>query len=366
MVVLGSTGSIGTNTLDVAARSGSMIEALSCGRNIKLLNEQIAKFHPKLVCIADAQQKSAVDHERVFCGADGILQMLAECKSTTVVNALVGFAGMMPSLKTQELGKRLCLANKESLVVGGKFLQTDKIYPIDSEHFGLKFLLRNAKIPVSRLIITASGGAFYDVPLTQLGSLTPQNALKHPNWKMGAKITIDSATMANKLFEVIEAFWLYGTREIDALIERTSQIHALVEFADGSTTAHISRADMRLAIAHAMFSGDVREQITAPVDLCALRPIEFKPIDEMKFQIFTLKDALLANPDLGVVINAANEAGVNAFLQQRCRFTDIARVVLKCAEKFNSPSVTDADALVAVDASVRAYANELLKFNGEL
>ena len=183
---------------------------------------------------------------------------------------------------------------------------------------------------------------------------------------MGAKITIDSATMANKLFEVIEAFWLYGTREIDALIERTSQIHALVEFADGSTTAHISRADMRLAIAHAMFSGDVREQITAPVDLCALRPIEFKPIDTMKFQIFTLKDALLANPDLGVVINAANEAGVNAFLQQRCRFTDIARVVLKCAEKFNSPSVTDADALVAVDASVRAYANELLKFNGEL
>ena len=177
MVVLGSTGSIGTNTLDVAARSGSMIEALSCGRNIKLLNEQIAKFHPRLVCIADAQQKSEVDHERVFCGADGILQMLAECKSTTVVNALVGFAGMMPSLKTQELGKRLCLANKESLVVGGKFLQTDKIYPIDSEHFGLKFLLSNAKIPVSRLIITASGGAFYDVPLTQLGSLTPQNAL---------------------------------------------------------------------------------------------------------------------------------------------------------------------------------------------
>jgi len=360
MVVLGSTGSIGTNTLDVAARSGSMIEALSCGRNIKLLNEQIAKFHPKLVCIADAQQKSEVDHERVFCGADGILQMLAECKSTTVVNALVGFAGMMPSLKTQELGKRLCLANKESLVAGGKFLDRGAIDPIDSEHFGLKFLLAN-KTPVARLVITASGGAFYKTPLKALKDARAADALKHPNWSMGAKITIDSATMANKLFEVIEAFWLYGTREIDALIERTSQIHALVEFADGSTTAHISRADMRLAIAHAMFSGDVREQITAPVDLCALRPIEFKPIDEMKFQIFTLKDALLANPDLGVVINAANEAGVNAFLQQRCRFTDIARVVLKCAEKFNSPSVTDAEALAAVDASVRAYANELLK-----
>ncbi|MDA3058240.1 1-deoxy-D-xylulose-5-phosphate reductoisomerase [Campylobacter sp. VBCF_05 NA6] len=361
MVVLGSTGSIGTNTLDIAHKKGILIEALACGKNVSLLNEQIAKFHPKFVAIGEESLKSAVKHDKVFVGMEGILAMLEECKSSSVVNALVGFAGMLPSLKTQELGKTLCLANKESLVVGGKFLEISKIHAIDSEHFGLKFLIQNAKTPISRLIITASGGAFYDTPLTELGSVGAKDALRHPNWQMGAKITIDSASMANKLFEVIEAFWLYGTKNIDAVIERTSQIHALVEFIDGSTTAHISETDMRLAIAHAVLEGAISEQIVKPVNLLDLKPIKFAPIDTLKYPIFGLKEALLDNPNFGVVINAANEVGVYAFLEGRARFSDISRVVLKSVEKFHSPNTPDTHALIEIDRSVRAYANELLR-----
>ena len=359
MVILGSTGSIGTGALDIAQKNGILIEALACGKNVALLNEQIEKFHPKFVAIGDESLRSSVKHERVFVGSEGILQMLESCKSTDVINALVGFAGMLPSLKTQELGKTLCLANKESLVVGGMLLDTSKIRAIDSEHFGLKFLLQNSKIPISKLIITASGGAFYDTPISKLDKMSAKDALKHPNWNMGAKITIDSATMANKLFEVIEAFWLYGNKNIDAVIERTSQIHALVQFIDGSTTAHISGTDMRLAIAHAMLN-NIEQNIIEPVNLLDLKPFEFAPIDTSKYPIFELKNALLANPNLGVVINASNEIGVYAFLQGRAKFSDISRVVLKSVEKFHSPHIENSASLVEIDHSVRAYANEIL------
>ena len=215
--MLGSTGSIGTNTLNLARKFGLSVEAMSCASNYELLNEQIAEFKPKFVCIAEPKFAKFVKHKRVFAGAQGICDMLKECESERVVNSLVGFAGLAPSLTAQKLGKKLALANKESLVTGGKFLNTSAINPIDSEHFGLKFLLAN-KTPVARLVITASGGAFYKTPLKSLKDARAADALKHPNWSMGAKITIDSATMANKLFEVLEAFWLYGVRDIEALI----------------------------------------------------------------------------------------------------------------------------------------------------
>lgn len=362
MVVLGSTGSIGTNTLEICKRRNIAVEAICCAKNVAILNEQISKFNPEFVCVGDEnlrKQVRGVQRDKIFVGASGLLEMIEACKSDIVVNSLVGFAGLAPSLKVQSLGKKLALANKESLVVGGKFLDTSKIEAIDSEHFGLKFLLSSAT-PPKRLIITASGGAFYRTPIKNLRTATANDALKHPNWSMGAKITIDSATMANKLFEVMEAFWLYGVRDIDAVIEPTSMIHALVEFVDGSTTAHISATDMKLAIAHAVLNlagKRVEQGVVKPVNLLNLKPLKFSRINLRKYPIFTLKEQVLQCLDLGVVINAANEIGVAKFLRNECGFLDISRVVLNAAKAFKDVQIASQNELFEVDKAVREWAN---------
>ncbi|MGG7073905.1 1-deoxy-D-xylulose-5-phosphate reductoisomerase [Campylobacter sp. 9BO] len=356
VVVLGSTGSIGTNTLVLCKQHNIAIEALSCGTNVGLLNEQIVEFKPKFVCIKDGSLRSQVKHDKVFVGNE-ILDMLELCESQKVVNAIVGFAGLRASIATQKLGKILALANKESLVVGGKFLKTDEILPIDSEHFGLKFLLQN-KTKVSKLIITASGGAFYKTPLKFLKTATANDALKHPNWDMGAKITIDSASMANKLFEVMEAYWLYNTKNIQAYIEPTSMVHAIVEFVDGSSVTHISKADMKLAIAHAILE-NIDNNIIQNTNLLTLKPIKFKEINLKKYPIFSLKDELLKAPDMGVVVNAANEFMVYKFLKNECEFLDISKAVLKAFEKFNGIKIQNQNDIYELDDEVRAYTRGL-------
>lgn len=353
MVVLGSTGSIGVNTLFLAKKFGIKIEALSCNKNYELLNEQIAKFNPKFVYIGDESLKDKVNHSRVFCGQDGILQMLKECESLKVVNALVGFAGLKPSILIQKLGKILCLANKESLVVGGKFLDAKKIRAIDSEHFGLKFLLKD-NLKIKKMIITASGGAFRDSSLEELKNATPQMALKHPNWKMGAKITIDSATMTNKLFEIMEAFWLYGITNIDGIIEKSSTIHALIDFIDGSTTAHISVTDMKLAIAHAIVE-NLNEEISPNFNLLNLGKIEFESIDLNKFPIFSLKNEVIKNPNLGVIINAANEVYVKKFLNNECKFLDNKKIVFDSLAKFSDVKIENIEDVFELDFKVREF-----------
>lgn len=361
MVILGSTGSIGKNTLALCEKFNVEVEALSCAKNVDLLNEQILKFKPKFVCVGDeklAKNVKNIEAKNIFFGEAGLLEMLEISSSKKVINALVGFAGLAPSLKTQALGKKLALANKESLVVGGKFLKTREILPIDSEHFGLKFLLENKTTP-SKLIITASGGAFYKKPIKFLKDATPSDALKHPNWDMGAKITIDSATMTNKLFEVMEAYWLYGIKDIEAVIEPTSAIHAVVEFIDGSSTMHLSRTDMKLAISHAIFE-KVEQNIVSHANLLDLKNIKFHKISLKKYPVFSLKDEVLANPDLGVVINAANEVGVFSFLEKKCSFLDISRLILGLAKKFKSLKISSVDEIYEVDKEVREYAKRML------
>ncbi len=361
MVILGSTGSIGKNALNLCEKFGVEVEALSCVKNVGLLNEQILKFKPKFVCVGDeklAKNVKNIEAKNIFFGETGLLQMLEISNSKKVINALVGFAGLAPSLKTQALGKRLALANKESLVVGGKFLKTREILPIDSEHFGLKFLLENKTAP-KRLIITASGGAFYKKPIKFLKDATPSDALKHPNWDMGAKITIDSATMTNKLFEVMEAYWLYGIKEIEAVIEPTSAIHAVVEFIDGSSTMHLSCTDMKLAIAHAMFE-NISENIVPHANLLDLKNIKFHKISHKKYPVFSLKDEVLANPDLGVMINAANEVGVFSFLEKKCSFLDISRLILGSVKKFRNLKIRSQDEIFEADKEVRNYAKRML------
>ena len=352
IVLLGSTGSIGVNTLIVAKRYDIEIEALVAGNNIDLLNEQIKEYNPKVVAIANEADRHRVNHSNVLCGNDGILKLIEESKSTTIVNALVGYAGLAPTLKATSLGKRVALANKESLVVAGEFIDMSLITPIDSEHFGLWYLMN--KRPVSKLYITASGGAFRDWELEKMKDATFSDALNHPNWSMGNKITIDSATMTNKLFELLEAKWLFNTSNIDAVIEKKSIIHALTEFTDGSTTAHFAGVDMKLPIAFAL-RGEVEEEILPPTDLLSIGALEFLPIEAERYPIWDIKEHILSNPHLGVVVNAANEEAIKAFQEEKCSFFGMSDIILDAYKKFEDVKATNIDEIIEIDKEVRLY-----------
>jgi 1-deoxy-D-xylulose-5-phosphate reductoisomerase len=352
IVLLGSTGSIGVNTLIVAKRYNLPIEALVAGRSIDLLNQQIAEFKPKYVAIANEADRAKVNHSHVFCGDAGILELLELTTSPTIVNALVGYAGLAPTLKAIELGRKVALANKESLVVAGEFIDMSKIVPIDSEHFGLWYLM--GERPFSKLYVTASGGAFRDWNIKDMQRATFSQALKHPNWSMGNKITIDSATMTNKLFELLEAKWLFDTSNIDAVIEKKSIIHALAEFKDGSTTAHFAGVDMKLPIAFAL-RGKVEEEILPPVELLKMGSIEFLPITSERYPIWEIKQHILKNPHLGVVVNAANEEAIKKFEKDECDFFGMGKMVLDAYRKFDNVRATDIKEIIKIDQEVRKY-----------
>lgn len=352
MILLGSTGSIGVNTLNIARKFNLNIEVLVAGKNIKLLNEQIKEFNPKIVVVADKEDISFVQHKNVSFGETAILEAIENSSSKTVVNALVGFLGLRPTLKAIECGKKIALANKESLVVAGKFIDQTKLSPIDSEHFGLWYLLQNKKI--DSMTITASGGSFRDYPLDKLQNVSIKEALNHPNWSMGNKITIDSATMTNKMFELIEAAWLFGTRKLDAIIETKSLIHAMINFKDGSTTAHIANASMQLPIAYAIL-GHCDEEILKPVNLIEVGNIEFKRIEENRYPIWQLKDEILNNLDLGVVLNAANEVAVSKFLNSQIGFLDISKITMNAINKFHNTNASSIEDIFQIDKEVRKY-----------
>ena len=353
IVLLGSTGSIGVNTLIVTQRYNIEIEALVAGSNIELLNQQIAIHKPKVVAIANKADRDRVNHSNVLCGADGILEVIELSKSQTIVNALVGYAGLAPTLKATSLGKRVALANKESLVVAGEFIDMSLITPIDSEHFGLWYLM--SERPISKLYITASGGAFRDWDIKKMKNATFANALKHPNWSMGNKITIDSATMTNKLFELLEAKWLFDTSNIDAFIEKKSIIHALVEFKDGSTTAHFAGVDMKLPIAFAL-RGEVSEEILPPTNLLNIGSLEFTPIEASRYPIWDIKEHILKNPHLGVVVNASNEIAIEAFQKEKCSFFGMSKLILNSYKKFENVKASNINEIIEIDAEVRKYA----------
>ena len=352
MILLGSTGSIGVNTLNIARKFNLNIEVLVAGKNIKLLNEQIKELNPKIVVVANKEDISFVQHKNVSFGETAILEAIENSSSKTVVNALVGFLGLRPTLKAIECGKKIALANKESLVVAGKFIDQTKLSPIDSEHFGLWYLLQNKKI--DSMTITASGGSFRDYPLDKLQNVSIKEALNHPNWSMGNKITIDSATMTNKMFELIEAAWLFNTRKLDAIIETKSLIHAMINFKDGSTTAHIANASMQLPIAYAIL-GHCDEEILKPVNLIEVGNIEFRRIEENRYPIWQLKDEILNNLDLGVVLNAANEVAVSKFLNSQIGFLDISKITMNAINKFHNANASSIEDIFQIDKEVRKY-----------
>jgi len=352
VIVLGSTGSIGVNTLNIARKFNLNVEGLVAGTNIELLNKQIKQFHPQKVVIANKEDIPKVDHSNVSFGQEAILELIENSKSKTVVNALVGFLGLRPTLKAIKCNKKLALANKESLVVAGKFIDQTNLSPIDSEHFGLWYLLQDKKI--SSMTITASGGSFRDYPLEKLSQVSVKEALNHPNWSMGNKITIDSATMTNKMFELIEASWLFNTRKVDAIIETKSIIHAFINFEDGSTTAHIANTSMQLPIAYAIL-GKCDEQILKPVNLYEVGNLEFKKIEESRYPIWQIKDEVLKNLDLGLILNASNEVAVSKFLDGKIPFLDISKINLDALKKFANVSANSLEEIFEIDKEVRKY-----------
>lgn len=352
MIVLGCTGSIGVNTLAVAKKFNLNIEALVAGSNIELLNKQLQEFSVKEVVVANKEDVHRVNHTNVSYGEEAILRVIEQSSSKTVVNALVGFLGLKPTLKAIECGKKVALANKESLVVAGKFIDKTKLSPIDSEHFGLWYLLQDKKI--DSMLVTASGGSFRDYPLERLKDVSIKEALNHPNWSMGSKITIDSATMTNKLFELFEAAWLFDIRKLDAIIETKSLIHALVNFADGSTTAHIAGANMQLPISYALMDR-VDDLVLPHIDLKEVASLEFREITSDRYPIWDIKDDALNNLDLGVVINAANEVAVEKFLNGKIGFLDVSKITLDALNRFNSIKISSLEDIFEIDKEVRSY-----------
>ena len=352
IVVLGSTGSIGVNTLKIAKRFGIEIEALVANNNTELLNKQIKEFAPKYVAIANAQKKDAVAFDDPYLGSEGILELLHQSSSTTVVNALVGYSGVDPTLACMGLGKKVALANKESLVVAGKFLDMKMIHPIDSEHFGLWYLLGDKAL--SKLYITASGGALRDWSPKEIEKATVKEVLRHPNWSMGQKITVDSATMVNKLFETVEARWLFDTTNIDAYIEKKSIVHALVEFIDGSTTAHLAGVDMCLPISYAL-NHNHKEPILKPIDLLALGSLSFEKIDTQKYPLWSYKEYLLNNCDMGVVLNGANDLLVQQFLNGQISFGTIHQQIEKALQKFDGCNIKEVSQIQEVHRQVQDF-----------
>ena len=337
LAVLGSTGSIGTQTLDIVRRYGDRFEitTLSAHSNWKKLVEQAVEFTPDNVVIADKTHYTAVrdalaDHPvKVYAGSDALEQVVCSEQVDTVVMALVGYSGLFPTVSALKHGKKVALANKECLVVAGEIVtrlsaeHRAPIIPVDSEHSAIFQCLTGEHSAVEKVILTASGGPFLHRPAEELERVSVEEALNHPSWCMGAKVTIDSASLMNKGFEVIEARWLFGLRpeQIDVVIHPRSVIHSMVQFGDGAVKAQIGTPDMHLPIQYAL-TFPQRLPLQGPrIDFCKLGCLEFFEPDPMRFPNLALAfECLRRGGNAGAVLNAA------AFLDRKIRFTDIARI----------------------------------------
>ena len=379
VAILGSTGSIGTQTLDVIDRHSELFEvyALTAHSNIDLLVEQARIYRPEVVAIADERHyktlREALDGLpiKVFAGADSICQIAAMSPIDTVVTAMVGYSGLLPTVRAIEAGKKIALANKETLVVAGE-LVTDlalrnrvDIIPIDSEHSAIfQCLVGENENCVEKLILTASGGAFRDTPKDDLRLATAADALRHPTWKMGAKITIDSATMMNKGFEVIEARWLFDIPidKIEVIIHPQSIVHSMVQFCDGSIKAQLGQPDMRHPIQYALTFPDRLNAQVERANLADIHQLTFERPDYEKFRNLGLAyDALRRGGNIPCILNAANEVAVDAFLKGKIGFfamSDIIEQTISETAFISSPTLDD---YIATDREARARTSEKIK-----
>ena len=369
--ILGSTGSIGTQALDgAAAHPEEFAEgALAARRSGTKLEEQARRFRPKLVVLQDEEEAAQLKKRladtaiRVEAGEEGVLACAALEDCDTVLNALVGIAGLRPTVAALEAGHTLALANKESLVcAGGLVMELARqkgrpILPVDSEHSAIFQALGGRPLEeVRRLVLTASGGPFFGRQREELACVTAQDALRHPNWSMGAKITIDSATMMNKGFEVIEALWLFGVapEQVEVVVHRESILHSAVEFTDGCVMAQMSPPDMRLPIQYALTYPRRMEGHWPRLDLAKVGQLTFCPPDRENFPCLPLcEQAGKQGGDRGCVINAANEVAVELFLQGKIGYTEIYELARQAVEQIPYVQAPTLEQIFAIDAAVR-------------
>jgi len=385
VTLLGSTGSIGVNTLDVIGRHPERFRviALTANRNVDLLAEQCLRHRPEYAVLADADAAQRLQERlqkplpelRVLAGIDGLVEVAGLAAVSHVMAAIVGAAGLLPTLQAARCGKRVLLANKEALVMSGDlFMQAMRehaatLLPIDSEHNAILQCLpdhyRAGSAPrgVRRVLLTASGGPFRTLPLARLAGVTPEQACAHPNWVMGRKISVDSATMMNKGLEVIEASWLFGlSRErITVVLHPQSVIHSLVEYVDGSMLAQLGNPDMRIPISHALGWPERIESGAQGLDLLATGMLQFAPPDHARYPCLALAlAALQAGGTAPAVLNAANEVAVQAFLERRIAFPVIPRVIEETLARVPAQAAGSLETVLAADALAREQAAELV------
>ncbi len=376
IVILGSTGSVGVQALDVVSRSGPdalEVVGLSASGDWKLLLAQAREYGVRRIALADphaaARASEAWTEGEVLAGPDGLVQLITEADCDLVLNAIVGSAGLVPTVATLGEGIDLALANKESLVVGGELVTqlaqatAAAIIPVDSEHSAIYQLLAGeGPGTVERLIVTASGGPFRGRTASELADVTVAQALEHPTWAMGGKITIDSATLMNKGLEVIEAHHLFGTpyERIDVVVHPQSIVHSLIQLCDGATLAHLGYPDMRVPISYALHYPERVDVPVKPLDLAAVGSLTFEPVDEGTFACLRLaREAARAGGTAPCTLNAANEVAVHAFLGGRLRFLDIAAVIEETLARQPAAGVHSFDSLGEADAGARRVAGEL-------
>jgi len=378
IVILGSTGSIGTNTLDIVERFPDEfhVAGLSAGINDEKLEEQIRRFRPRMVALSNESAAARLRHRcaglpvEILSGAEGVAQVASVPEADMVISAIVGGAGLMPTLAAIRANKHIALANKEPMVMAGKLMQDEarkhgvRIFPVDSEHSAIFQSLEGHRLEdVRRLILTASGGALWTLTKEELQEVTPERALQHPNWKMGAKITIDSATLMNKGLEVVEARWLFDIPEsrIDVLIHRESIIHSLVEYQDRSMIAQLGLPDMRTPISYALRYPERMSLDLPSLDLVEIGKLTFYNPDHDRFPCLGLGyESLRVGGTMPATMNAANEVAVEAFLNGGIRFVDIPGIIRSTMEAHHPCEVASLDVALETDRWAREKAESLV------
>lgn len=377
ITILGSTGSIGVSTLDVIRTNSDLFKviALTAHCNKELLLQQCKEFQPAYAVLADESQvnsfvqdlKSVAPATRLLVGVEGLNEVCRLDEVDQVMAAIVGAAGLLPTLAAAEAGKRILLANKEALVMSGALLMNTirdngaEILPIDSEHNAIFQSLPDGRYNegVERILLTASGGPFLHTPVADLVKVTPEQACAHPNWVMGRKISVDSATMMNKGLELIEACWLFNVAcdQVTIVIHPQSIVHSMVSYKDGSVLAQMGNPDMRTPIAHAMAWPRRIKSGVATLDLTSTASLQFEEPDEIRFPALRLaREAIEAGDYASIVLNAANEVAVEAFLSRQIAFLDLTHVVEHCLQQTYSNKVEELEVILSVDNESRKYA----------
>ena len=379
LAILGSTGSIGVNTLDIVHRFPERFEVvgLSAGANIQLLKKQILEFHPRMVAVLKPELSDTLRKElpstpvEIVDGVEGLIRVATHPDVDQVVSAIVGAGGLIPTLSAVKTGKAVALANKESLVMAGKILMEEaernhaQILPVDSEHSAIfQALLGHQREDVRRLILTASGGPFLNLPLPKLHEVTVREALSHPHWELGKKITIDSASLMNKGLEVIEAHWLFNipVDKIAVQIHPQSVVHSMVEYIDGSVVAQMGIADMRIPIAYALSFPQRLNLTLPPLDLPLTGGLTFSVPDPERFPCLPLAyRSIEVGETMPAILNATNEIAVNAFLEGSIKFTQVPLLLQQVMEEYEVKEIQTVEDVLRADHWARERSKALIE-----